>query len=67
MRQPGLFDIDERYAALDAMGDPLVVLNSSVPWEEFRSICAKVHEKERKSPAGRPGDDVQSVGSAESV
>lgn len=53
MRQPGLFDIDERYAALDAMGDPLVVLNSSVPWEEFRSICAKVHEKARKSPAGR--------------
>ncbi|MGH6636587.1 MAG: hypothetical protein ACRED0_10830 [Gammaproteobacteria bacterium] len=23
MRQPGFFDIDERYAALNAMGDPL--------------------------------------------
>ncbi|MCI0561003.1 MAG: hypothetical protein MN733_21155 [Nitrososphaera sp.] len=53
MRQPGFFDIDERYAALNAMGDPLVVLNNSIPWENFRRICSKVHGKERKSPAGR--------------
>jgi len=48
MGQPGFFDVEERYGALDAMGDPLVVLKNSVPWEEFRPICAKVHEKKRK-------------------
>jgi len=53
MGQPGFFDVEERYGALDAMGDPLVVLKNSVPWEEFRPLCAKVHEKGRKSPAGR--------------
>ena len=26
MGQPGFFDVEERYDALDAMGDPLVVL-----------------------------------------
>ncbi len=42
MRQPGFFDIDERYAALQqhAVG-------------ELRRICSKVHHKELKSPAGR--------------
>ena len=53
MGQPGFFDVEERYDALDAMGDPLVMLKNSVPWEAFRPLCAKVHEKERKSPAGR--------------
>jgi len=53
MGLPGFFDVEERYGALDAMGDPLVVLKNSVPWEESRPLCAKVHEKERKSPAGR--------------
>jgi hypothetical protein len=38
---------------LDAVGDPLVVVKNSVSWEEFRPICTKVHEKKRKSPAGR--------------
>ncbi|MGH9907836.1 MAG: hypothetical protein ACRD8U_19885, partial [Pyrinomonadaceae bacterium] len=49
----GVFGIDERYGALNAMGDPLVVLNNSIPWENFRRICSKVHDKERKSAAGR--------------
>ncbi|MGH7429269.1 MAG: hypothetical protein ACREJ4_13085 [Candidatus Methylomirabilaceae bacterium] len=48
MEQPG-FLMYKRYGALDAMGDPLVVLKNSVPWEEFRPICAKVHEMEHKS------------------
>ncbi|MGH6636588.1 MAG: transposase [Gammaproteobacteria bacterium] len=29
------------------------MLNNSIPWENFRRICSKVHDKERKSPAGR--------------
>lgn len=36
MGQPGFSDVEERYGALDAMGDPLVVLKNSVLWEEFR-------------------------------
>ncbi len=40
MGQPG-FDVEERYGALDAMGDPLVMLKNSVPWEEFRPLCGE--------------------------
>jgi len=32
MRQPGFFDLGERYLGLDAKKAPLVVLNAVVPW-----------------------------------
>ena len=32
----GFFDIENRYAALDAKNDPLVKINAVVPWEAFR-------------------------------
>ena len=35
MGQPGFFDVEERYDALDAMGDPLVVLKNSVRGRNF--------------------------------
>jgi len=35
-RQPGFFDLEERYAALSAAGDPLVRLAEVVNFEAFR-------------------------------
>jgi IS5 family transposase len=35
------------------MGDPLELLAAVIPWESFRPLLARVHEKERESNAGR--------------
>ena len=51
--QPGFFDLDERYAKLDAHGDPLARLDALVDWEAFRGELERVHDKPRKSAAGR--------------
>lgn len=56
--QPGFFDLDERYAKLDELGDPLTRLDELVDWEAFRSELARVHDKPRKSSAGRKPIDV---------
>ena len=56
MGQMGFFDVENRYAALDARNDPLVKINAVVPWEAFRSRLESVWRKppdERKSNAGR--------------
>lgn len=56
--QPGFFDLDERYAKLDELGDPLTRLDELVDWEAFRSELGRVHDKPRKSAAGRKPIDV---------
>lgn len=56
MPQMCFFDLSDRYASLDAKKDPLVEINSVVPWEEFRPVLERVWRKpagERKSRAGR--------------
>ena len=56
MTQMGFFDVEKRYAALDANHDPLVKINAVVPWEAFRSRLEQVWRKpadKRKSDAGR--------------
>ena len=53
MRQPGFFDLDERYEALSNQGDPLEVLDDSVHWSTFLLILKKVQKKNRKTAAGR--------------
>jgi len=58
MTQPGFFDLDERHALLEKLGDPLPKLARLVNWEGFRETLAKVREKERKSNAGRKPFDV---------
>ena len=69
MAQMGFFDLSDRYASLDAKKDPLLEINSVVPWEEFRALLEQVWRKpdeDRKSRAGRkPMDaaDVQDAGS----
>ena len=55
MSQMGFFDVENRYAALDAKNDPLVKINAVVPWEAFRSRLENVWRKpadKRKSNSG---------------
>ena len=62
MAQMGFFDVEERYAGLDAKKDPLLAINASVPWEKFRERLEsiwRIPAEERKSKAGRkPWDAV---------
>jgi IS5 family transposase len=53
MVQPGFFDLDKRLEAISRLGDPLEVLNRSIPWETFRPLLSKALRKLRKSNAGR--------------
>ncbi|MEQ1546321.1 hypothetical protein [Methyloglobulus sp.] len=58
LRQPGLFDIEERAAQLADMGDPLVGLKARIDWESFRPEPNRAYEKDRKSNAGAKPIDV---------
>lgn len=49
----GFFDIEDRLEQLNKCGDPLVKLKEIVPWNSFRNELSKIHDKERKSTAGR--------------
>ena len=53
MRPPGFFDLEERFAKLDGLGDPLVKVAQVVHWEGFRSVLNRAFAKARKSHAGR--------------
>ena len=57
MPQPGFFDLDERFAKLDGIGDPLVKIRAVVDWEGFRPILEAAQAKPRKSAAGRKAFD----------
>lgn len=60
MAQPSFFDFDRRLAAISAKGDPLVTIDTTVPWESFRAPIEAVtmtKPEDRKSNAGRPGYD----------
>jgi len=56
--QPGFFDLDDRLQLLEKLGDPLPKLQRSVDWEAFRALLSTVHDKARKSNAGRKPYDV---------
>ena len=62
MAQMGFFDVEKRYAALDAKNDPLVKINAVVPWEAFRRRLERVWRKpadKRKSNVGcKPWDAI---------
>lgn len=53
MFQPGFFDLADREALLERMGDPLPKIDRVVDWEGFRGELEKIRSKERKSNAGR--------------
>ncbi|NJK27968.1 MAG: IS5 family transposase [Coleofasciculaceae cyanobacterium SM2_3_26] len=60
MGQLGFWDEQKRQEYLEQKHNLLVQLNRLVPWEEFRPLLEQVHQKERKSNAGRkPIDPVQ--------
>lgn len=53
MRAPGFFDLEERFAKLDELGDPLLKITNSLNWKEFRAVLTDALSKPRKSKAGR--------------
>jgi len=55
--QPGLFDLDERYAALSKAGDPLERLASVIDFEPFRYRLEKALKRSDGSKGGRPPYD----------
>ena len=57
MPQPGFFDLDEPYARLNER-DSLVKLNQIIDWEARREPLSVLHNKPRKSQAGRQPCDV---------
>ena len=62
MSQMVFFDVEKRYASLDAKNDPLAKINALVPWETLRSRLEQVWRKpadQRKSNAGcKPWDAI---------
>lgn len=49
----GLFDFQNRLDYLTENGDVLPKLKELIPWEDFRSTLEVIHDKERKTNAGR--------------
>ena len=55
--QPGFFDVDERYAALSAAGDPLERLLAVIDFEVFRPVLEAALARSDRSRGGRPPYD----------
>jgi IS5 family transposase len=55
--QPSFFDLDNRYAQLSKLRDPLERLSAVIDWELFRPIIERMDNKARKSAAGRKPTD----------
>src|SRR5258705_6345767 len=54
--QMGFYDLDKRLDAISARGDPLEVINATVPFESFRheiEAVVRLAPEARKSNAGR--------------
>lgn len=55
--QRGFFDLDARYAALSAAGDPLETLSALIDFEIFRSALDTALQRSDGSKGGRPPMD----------
>src|SRR5688572_6235503 len=55
--QPGFFDLDDRYAALSAAGDPLERLLAVVDFELFRAELDAALDRSDRAKGGRPPYD----------
>lgn len=51
---PGLFDLADRLAELEALGDPLQRLDAVVDWSLFEPVLAQLPKAQPKGPGGRP-------------
>lgn len=58
MQFKSFFDLENRLEDIDRMGDPLAALDQVIEWEKFRPLLVRIHDKERKSNAGRKPYDV---------
>lgn len=58
MQFKSFFDLENRLEDIDRMGDPLAALDQVIEWEKFRPLLGRIHDKERKSSAGRKPYDV---------
>ena len=58
MGQRSFFGRENRLQSLSQLGDLLERLTAAIPWERFRLLLEPVHEKARKSNAGRKPLDV---------
>ncbi len=52
--QPGFFDLDKRYAALSAAGDPRLRLGELVDFEVFRASTLRALRRSDRARGGRP-------------
>src|SRR5687768_4164512 len=55
--QPGFFDLDKRYEALSASGDPLVRLSQLIDFEVFRTPLLRALQRSDRLKGGRPPYD----------
>jgi hypothetical protein len=55
--QPGLFDLQDRYAELSACGDPLKRLLAAVDFEVFRPALDAALGRKGRARDGRPPMD----------
>lgn len=53
-RQRSFCDLATRYDALSQNGDPLGLLASHVPWEDFRPVLKAVLCRSKRKNGGRP-------------
>ena len=54
---PGIFDLDDRYAALSATGDPLERLSTVLDFEIFRPELDAALKRSDRAKGGRPPMD----------
>ena len=57
IRQPGLFDLHERYRKLSEVGDPLIRLKELIDFEPFRPALAAALKRSDGAKGGRPPYD----------
>ena len=51
-------ELEQRYQKLESKKTLLMRLDEQIPWEEFRPLLEQIHDKPRKSNAGRKPMDV---------
>ena len=58
MEEKEVRELEQRYQKLESKKTLLMRLDETVPWEEFRLTLEQIHDKPRKSNAGRKPIDV---------
>lgn len=56
--QAGFFDLSNRHALLERLGDPLPRIDAVVDWETFRPVLLRIRKKKDRRKGGRPPFDV---------